>query len=300
MDGRDRVEDAVRTMARLHGRRFGNPQLTLRRYRMRRITVSGEISGQVLSVRFRPVGRATVGRDVALTFDDGPWPGQTRRIVRILRRHHAKATFFMVGSLVERYPALAQLVARAGMAVGNHSWDHPEFAELHDDEIGSQLEMTDDAFSDLAISTTLFRPPGGSYDGVVVREALERDMRLVNWSVDPRDWKPHATWREITRRVLGSVRPGSIVLLHDGGGSRRATVRALPRIIRGIRKMKLKLVAIPRSPRWRHLNTAVRGRPTTGLECSFRAVATAAPAQERLPWLLSPDGVAPLDRGPVE
>lgn len=71
-------------------------------------------------------------------------------------------------------------------------------------------------------------------------------MRVVTWSVDPRDWRSRTTSRQIVHRVLGAVEAGSIVLMHDGGGDQSATIRALPKIIRGIRRMGLRLVAIPK------------------------------------------------------
>jgi peptidoglycan/xylan/chitin deacetylase (PgdA/CDA1 family)/sulfur carrier protein ThiS len=248
VDGRDRTEDTTRTVVRLHGRHFGDPQHTLRRYRIRRITTRGELSGELVSVVDQPVGRGTARHQVALTFDDGPWPVQTRRVLGILARRRVEATFFMVGYLVDRYPGIARQVKRAGMTIGNHTWDHPEdpaLAELTSTRLEDELSRTSDALSALGIRPTLFRPPGGSYDDDVVEAARRLAMRVVTWSVDPQDWRDRVTSRQIVHRVLGSVRAGSIVLLHDGGSNQTATIRALPKIIRGIRKMGLELVAIP-------------------------------------------------------
>jgi peptidoglycan-N-acetylglucosamine deacetylase len=91
----------------------------------------------------------------------------------------------------------------------------------------------------------LFRPPGGSFDTAVLREAERQRMRVVTWSVDPRDWNSHTSSRQIAHRVLGAVKAGSIVLMRDGGGDQRATIHALPKIIRGIQRVGLRLVAIP-------------------------------------------------------
>jgi peptidoglycan/xylan/chitin deacetylase (PgdA/CDA1 family) len=96
----------------------------------------------------------------------------------------------------------------------------------------------------LGPAPTLFRPPGGSFSPYVVEAAGSYGERIVLWSVDPMDWRLGATAAQIAQRVLGAVRPGSIVILHDGGGDRRATVRALPRIIRGIRSKGFRLVLI--------------------------------------------------------
>jgi peptidoglycan/xylan/chitin deacetylase (PgdA/CDA1 family) len=249
IDGADRTEGTRRSVERVPGRHLGNPERTLRRFRIRRITVEGTVSGEVVSVREVPVGRGVARAEVALTFDDGPWPAQTRQVVRILERHHVPATFFMVGSLVERYPGIVRLVASAGMRIGDHSWDHPTdtpLADLSRARVAEEIGKTADALSSFGLEPRLFRPPGGSFDATVLQEAERADMRLVTWSVDPRDWSSRSSTREIVHRVLRAVEPGSIVLMHDGGGDQGVTIRALPKIIRGIRTMGLRLVAIPK------------------------------------------------------
>jgi peptidoglycan/xylan/chitin deacetylase (PgdA/CDA1 family)/sulfur carrier protein ThiS len=248
MDGPDRKESTRRTVERLRGRHVGNPELTLRRFRIRRVTVQGMVSGEVVWQRDFAIGRGLAPEEVALTFDDGPWPVQTRQVIQILRRFHVPATFFMVGYLTERYPGIVAMVDRAGMRIGNHSWDHPvepPLADLGRLRLSEEIGRTSRLLSALSIRTRLFRPPGGSYDGGVVQEARRQGLRVVTWSVDPRDWDERTSAHQIVRRVLRAVRPGSIVLMHDGGGNQAATIRALPRIIRGIRRMGLHLVAIP-------------------------------------------------------
>ena len=247
-DGSDRTEGTRRTVERLPGRHLGTPERTLRRYRIRRITVTGRISGEIVSQRETPFGGGVAHARVALTFDDGPWPVQTGQVVRILERLHVPATFFMVGYLVDRYPGIVRMVANAGMRIGDHSWDHPvdpPLADLTSHRVADEIGKTADALASLGIDPTLFRPPGGSYDAAVLHEVEQQNMRLVTWSVDPRDWSSKTSTSEIVQRVLGAVRSGSIVLMHDGGGDQGATIRALPKIIRGIRKMGLHLVAIP-------------------------------------------------------
>jgi peptidoglycan/xylan/chitin deacetylase (PgdA/CDA1 family) len=248
-DGVDRVEGTRRTVERLPGRHLGNPERTLRRFRIRLITVEGSVSGEEVSTREVPVGRGISHGEVALTFDDGPWPVQTRQVVDILERFHVLASFFMVGYLVERNPGIARMVARAGMRIGDHSWDHPvdpAFADLTRELVAEEIGRTAEALASVGVVSRLFRPPGGSLDAGVLREAERQRMRVVTWSVDPRDWRSHTTSRQIVHRVLGAVGPGSIVLMHDGGGDQSATIRALPKIIRGIRRMGLRLVAIPK------------------------------------------------------
>src|SRR4029077_14542448 len=101
--------------------------------------------------------------EVALTFDDGPWPVQTKQVVDILERFHAPATFFMVGNLVERYPGIVQMVAKAGMRIGDHSWDHPvdpALADLSRERVAEEISKTADALASLGVVSRLFRPPG--------------------------------------------------------------------------------------------------------------------------------------------
>ena len=110
--------------------------------------------------------------------------------------------------------------------------------------IKGEISRAADAITAAGAQTHLFRPPGGSYSPEVIDLAKELGMRVVLWSVDPQDWRNGITAKQIVKTVLSNVRPGSIVLMHDGGGHQSATIRALPKIIRGIRKKHLKLVTI--------------------------------------------------------
>lgn len=249
-DGLDRVEGTRKVTNVLKGRRPANPQFSLRTWPMREIDVVGRVSGEIKSIVYRPVGKVKVPGAVALSFDDGPWPKYTRDVLKVLKHHHVHATFFMIGENVERWPGIARDVVKAGMAVGNHSWDHPQdppFAKIRPHRLRMELAETDEVLNGLGVKHPyLFRPPAGSFDAGVVQEARRQGLRVVNWDVDPQDWRSSRSAKEIARAVLTHVRPGSIVDLHDGGGNQKATVRALPMIIKGIRKMGLKLVAIPR------------------------------------------------------
>ena len=246
VDGVDRTETVKRVRTRLPGRQPGNPQYSLATARMVRVDTVGRVSGIVVSTRYRPVGRATRPPAVALTFDDGPWPRTTRRILGVLHRMRARATFFVVGYLAKRYPAMIRAERRARMAIGSHSWDHPEpFDTLHPRRMRDEMRLVNGMLRRrFGIRVDLFRPPGGATSPAVVTTASGLGMRVVNWNVDPRDWSNGVTPRSITRTVLSNVEPGSIVDLHDGGGDQRATVKALPAIIRGIRRMGLKLVVL--------------------------------------------------------
>ena len=248
-DGTDLIEGTHRQVLRLAGRQVANPMYTLATTKTVRVTTVGQISGKVASVRYRTVGKSKTPPAVALTFDDGPWPRDTLRMLRVLREWEVPATFFMVGYLMERYPDVVQRVQRAGMTIGSHSWAHPyqtPFVDLAPHRIQTEIERPAALLRErFGIQVGLFRAPAGSHDRRVLRLARGAGMRLVQWSVDPHDYLDSATPREIARRVLRAVQPGSVVLLHDGGGDQSSTIAALPRIIRGIRSMGLELVAIP-------------------------------------------------------
>ena len=247
IDGPDRTEPTIRETTMLPGWHNGDPQRTLTRYRIRRVTVVGDISGDVADVLERPVGRGRTPKAVALTFDDGPWPDATLNVLRILRHAHARATFFMVGSLVDEHRDLVRAVRKAGMPIGDHSFTHPidpPFADLPGDRISMEIDETAQALRAAGATPHWFRPPGGSWSESVVAAADAVHLRTVLWSVDPQDWRSDVTAREVARRVLDRIKPGSIVLLHDGGGDAAHTIAALPTIIRGIRKRGLRLVTL--------------------------------------------------------
>ncbi|MFL5736076.1 MAG: polysaccharide deacetylase family protein [Actinomycetota bacterium] len=246
-DGKDKTEPTVTKRAMLPGRNPGNPQYTLRTGKVLQITTEGKLSGEILSTRYQPRGAFKTPPAVALTFDDGPWPGSSLRILSILEKMHVKATFFVIGNLAERYPDMVRREERAGMTIANHSWDHPNsppFDTLPPRRIDNEMSMTNVELRKLGIHTELFRAPGGSVDDRLVGIARQNGLRVVNWDVDPRDWSPDATVASITKAVLTGIQPGSIVDLHDGGGDQSATIKALPDIIRGIRKRHLQLVAL--------------------------------------------------------
>jgi peptidoglycan/xylan/chitin deacetylase (PgdA/CDA1 family) len=246
--GHERTEPRRRELVPVRGGSLSDPQFLLSRTPGVEVIVRGAFSHELVSVRFRPSGQQpTLERAIALTFDDGPSPSDTPRILAVLRRLHVRATFFLIGYLVERYPQVVALERREGMAIGNHSYNHPEvppFAELPGQLIKDEIALGAQSLARLGIRAQLFRPPGGSFSPAVIRTARALGERVVLWSVDPTDWSPGVTPRQIARRVLGAVRPGSIVILHDGGGDRSATVGALPAIVKGIRQRGLRLVEI--------------------------------------------------------
>ncbi len=246
VDGRDRREPAVRVFLRVPEGMPANPQFTLARAPGREELERGRISGKSVYVAFHPSGPSRAPKAVALTFDDGP-SRYTPRILAVLRQMHARATFFVVGYLAERYPRLVRRELAAGMGVGSHSYSHPyrpPFDRQPHARILDEISRGKDVLASLGPAPTLFRPPGGSFSPYVIEATGAYGQRIVLWSVDPTDWRAGSTAHQIARRVLGKVRPGSIVLLHDGGGDQSQTAKALPEIVRGIRRKGLELVLI--------------------------------------------------------
>ena len=173
---------------------------------------------------------------VALTFDDGPNPPVTDRVLDVLDRYGVAATFFCVGLHAGAHPELLARMTEAGHGIGNHTWSHPFLPDLSARELEVQLERTDEVIEAVSRSrpVRLFRPPYGSRSREVVSVlAREGGPTVALWDVDPSDWAmPGAP--AIARSVLDQARPGSIVLMHDGGGDRSQTAEALPAVIEGL------------------------------------------------------------------
>ena len=184
-------------------------------------------------------------RLVALTFDDGPGP-YTDALLDELQRLHVPATFFVVGYQLPEFAPQLQREVDLGQTVGDHTADHANLTTLS--PAGQKRQIDDDATeirSYGAPAPRLFRPPYGAYDQTTHRLLGRRRMLSVLWSVDSEDYtKPGVD--AIVRNVVDAVRPGSIVLMHDGGGDRSETVAALPRIVSELRRQDYRFVSVPR------------------------------------------------------
>lgn len=170
------------------------------------------------------------GKVVVLTFDDGPHPEYTPRVLQLLARHQAVATFCMVGTQVARHPDLVRQVAAAGMALCAHSLSHDEQLATRplpviDAEVsGSRSLLVAATRGEVAVD--YFRAPAGNWSEDLQLAAARHGLRSLSWSIDSRDWtKPGV--EQIVSLVQRDLRPGAIVLLHDGGGHREQTLAAL-------------------------------------------------------------------------
>ena len=180
---------------------------------------------------------STRHKRVALTFADGPslYPGD---ILRILADTRVTATFFELGSEVDRYPDKTRAVLAAGHELANHSTNHASFPSASDIAHTSHIIKSVSGYR-----TCDFRPPGGAVDSTVISSAGASGMSTVNWDVDTRDWQLPGS-SAITSRILGGVHPGAIVLMHDGGGPRGGTVDSLRATIHGLKKRGYEFVTV--------------------------------------------------------
>jgi cellulose synthase/poly-beta-1,6-N-acetylglucosamine synthase-like glycosyltransferase/spore germination protein YaaH/peptidoglycan/xylan/chitin deacetylase (PgdA/CDA1 family) len=199
---------------------------------------------------------------VVLTFDDGPDPNWTPKILDVLKRKNAPATFFLIGIQTDKFSGLAERIYNEGHTIGNHTFTHPDVSNISSTYMKVELNLTERLFASLVgVRATLMRPPYAideepdTADQVKPLE-FSQDMGYITVGnrIDPSDWSsnPRYTAEQISNYVLAHLPPcgpndlrcGNIVLLHDGGGNRAETVRALPMIIDGIRARGLEIAPV--------------------------------------------------------
>ncbi len=168
---------------------------------------------------------------IALTFDDGPHPRYTERILSILEEHNAKATFFFVGENLSLYQRPALAVASAGHEIGNHTYTHPSLPELGEESLRHEIKKTAELLREMGISAApLFRPPQGYCGGRVKAIAEDLGYQPILWDIDTRDWAGTPS-SEIVENVMKHVHPGAILLFHDYVCFQNTTVGALSEIL---------------------------------------------------------------------
>jgi len=190
------------------------------------------------------------GNRVALTFDDGPCAGYTEQILDILRQRSVKATFFVCGQNVERSPELLRRVHAEGHTIGNHSYSHPFPFFRSRAFFRREIDLTQEVIEKVAGKRPqFFRPPFGARWLGLQAVLEERGLILVNWSDTGYDWKLGT--EGIVRETLKTLRPGAVILLHDGQRAyppqrvdRSPTVKALPAILEGAVKAGFTFVSL--------------------------------------------------------
>ncbi|MEH1968220.1 MULTISPECIES: polysaccharide deacetylase family protein [unclassified Nostoc] len=183
---------------------------------------------------------------IALTFDDGPGPKNTAQILEILKKNDVKATFFMIGQMVKYFPQVAKQVAADGHVIGNHTWHHWYF-QMDGATVASEIDRTADIiYKTTGVKTTLFRPPGGFLNNGLAEYAKNEKYAVMMWSEQSGDAERRSPQVPgLVKNVLKHAKPGAIVLMHDGGGNRSKSVKALPEMIAGLKGQGYRFVTIP-------------------------------------------------------
>lgn len=185
-----------------------------------------------------------------LTFDDGPTPALTARLLDLLDRYEARATFFLVGAHAARDPGLVRAVQAAGHAVGNHTYTHPDAWRTAPARVLTELERTTALLEDqLQQPIRWMRPPYGRFTRPMRAWCLTRRQRMTMWDVMPGDYLPSATAEKVERRLRRLTRRGSIVVLHDNPRARAAMPVALERNLRRWTQEGWRFPPLPHEPR---------------------------------------------------
>jgi peptidoglycan/xylan/chitin deacetylase (PgdA/CDA1 family) len=174
------------------------------------------------------VNRAvTQQKVIALTYDDGPLPPYTLDLIDTLERYQAKATFFAIGEHIQKRPEITQEVIHRGHEMANHSFSHPSMVFKSPQFTRTEIEETDRVIRSLGFTEDiLFRPPWGRRLLVVPLQMWQMRKKLIMWDIDSKDYREDYTPEAIAQQVIDRARPGSIVVMHDGGGDRSRTVAA--------------------------------------------------------------------------
>jgi peptidoglycan/xylan/chitin deacetylase (PgdA/CDA1 family) len=186
-------------------------------------------------------------RKVALTFDDVPDPRFTPAVLDVLKVKKVSATFFVVGTRTLKHPGIVRRIHREGHSLGNHSYNHPDFSKLPLTKVKEQINRAESVFNGVVgFKLRLVRPPYGEILPNQLEWAKQRGYTVVNWDVDSSDWRQLGE-NQIFRNVTRTVRPGSVILMHAGGGGGQdlsGTVKALPRIIDWLRAHDYEMVTL--------------------------------------------------------
>ncbi len=188
---------------------------------------------------------------VALTFDDGPSPVWTPRILDALKASGVKATFFMLGMHAREYPQVARRVAEEGHEIGNHTFDHHGLFYYTPEELAKEVGDAENAiFSATGVKTKYFRPPKAWITSREKKQLINMGYKTVLWSLNSKDWVTFDD-RYIVNYLLRHVQPGDIILFHDSGGvfrpeggNRKETVKSISRLVEKLKERGYRFVTI--------------------------------------------------------
>ena len=185
---------------------------------------------------------------VAMTFDDGPHPSNTPRLLDMLRERGLRATFYLIGNRVAQYPQIARRIAEDGHEIGNHSWSHPFLDRLGHRSVVQEIDQTTNVIYQVTGRPPVtFRPPYGAFSRYQ-RTSLHdsRSLPTILWSVDPQDWRRPGAG-VVANRILQNTRQGGIILSHD---IHRGTIDAMPRTLDGLTARGLHFVTVSQILGW--------------------------------------------------
>lgn len=248
------------------------------------------------------LSRCPSGR-VALTFDDGPDPRRTAKLLNILRKHEVHATFFVIGSRLKKHPEIVAQAFADGHAIENHSWSHPVLSERSAAEIEHQISKTETAITNLTgLRPVLFRPPFGVRSDRVVKTAHKHSESIAKWTIDPQDWRTGRTGKGITSTVMKQLRQHktNVVLLHDGVANSHKTLIAVEQIITQARKQGFCFVRMDQTGAQSRveITDALITRPATGSATIVLDLALDTPAKRNVSLtLLGESGDARAGQG---
>ena len=184
---------------------------------------------------------------VAITFDDGPDGHFTPQILDILKKYHAKATFFILGSVADENREVLKRIDEEGHVVASHSWSHSNFTKISKSKAIDELKRTNDLIKEvIGKSNSLFRLPYGAFNDNVLATVADQGFHNIYWSIDPKDWSGISP-NKILKNIEQNIEPGAIILLHSSGSKKSIpnTVKALPNIIEFLQGQGYEIVTIP-------------------------------------------------------
>ncbi|MBP2652077.1 MAG: polysaccharide deacetylase [Firmicutes bacterium] len=184
----------------------------------------------------------TTHKVIALTFDDGPHPKITPTLLAVLKEKEVKATFFVLGMNAEKFPLALKSIVDAGEEVANHGYSHRYSQQINDVDFLQEVISAEEVISKIAPKPSLYRPPGGGYSDRRVMDLKQRGYTTVLWTVDTRDWEGRSS-QEIIDTVVKNVKPGDIVLMHEGDFA-KATPAAVGTIIDKLRDKGYSFVTV--------------------------------------------------------
>lgn len=184
---------------------------------------------------------------VSLTFDDGPDPKNTPAVLDVLKKHHTPATFFLVGNRAETNPALVKRIAGEGHEIGNHSMSHADYNKKEIEFIHNDIKQCNDVIHKICGQRPeLYRPPGGylSYDLVALTQKEKLKIAYWTYQQDSKDWKPGRKPSQIADHIVKHIKPGQIIILHDGSSNGLATAKALDILIPELKDREYKFITM--------------------------------------------------------